>query len=180
MSEELEALLDVGRLKSFIDSRIPGRGEQLSVTRLRGGSSNLMFRVERAGLVYVLRRPPRERYDPTSHNMEREVTLAKALCKTDVPHPRLVTYCDDPAVIGAPFTLMEFVDGFSPIGVFPEPFESDPALRRQIGFGMVEALATLARVDWRHIGLESFGRPDGFLERQVDRWLGQLARYKTR
>lgn len=183
MSQEmadLAGLIDTDRLSRWIDDRIPGRGDRLAVARLHGGSSNLMFKLERAGRAYVLRRPPRERYDATSHNIEREVALFTALAKTDVPHPRLATYSTDASVIGAPFVVMEFVDGFSPVGVFPEPLESDPSLRRAIGFGMVEGLAVLAKVDWRGIGLEKFGKPHGFLERQVDRWMGQLARYRTR
>jgi aminoglycoside phosphotransferase (APT) family kinase protein len=180
MPNELRDLIDVGHLQDGIDQRIPGRGELVEVTRLHGGSSNLMFKLERAGRAYVLRRPPRERYDPTSHNIKREVTLFTALAKTDIPHPRLATYCEDADVIGAPFVVMEFVDGFSPVGVFPEPMESDLSLRRAIGFGMVDALAKLAILDWRGVGLEQFGKPVGFLERQVDRWMGQLGRYRTR
>lgn len=173
-------LLDEARLFEWIDSRLPGEGEPLAISVITGGSSNLLFSLKRAGRTFVLRRPPREKYDPTSHNMSREVRLLEALGKTNIPHPRLELYCDDSEIIGAHFLVMDFVDGFSPIGTFPEPFENDMSLRREIGFSMVEALSTLPRVDWKAVGLEGFGKPEGFLERQVDRWMGQLARYQTR
>lgn len=172
-------LLDENRLFEWIDTRIPGRGK-LAIHPIPGGSSNLMFRLERAGELFVLRRPPRQKYDATSHDLSREIKLLTALGKTAVPHPRLITYCNDPAVIGAPFIVMAYIEGFSPIGTFPEPFESDSVLRGQVGFRMVETLASLVAVDWREVGLESFGKPEGFLERQVDRWMSQLARYQLR
>lgn len=169
------------RLAAWMDVAMPERGgSSLTITPIKGGSSNLLYRLDRAGYSFVLRHPPREKYDPTSHNLAREAGLLAALGRTDVPHPRLVASCTDAQVIGVPFLVMEHVDGFSPVGCFPAPFQDDPGLRRQIGLGMVEALAKLATVDWRGIGLEGFGKPDGFLERQVDRWLGQLARYRTR
>lgn len=173
-------LLDEARVSAWLDSRLPGEGQPFAIRAITGGSSNLLFRLSRAGQSWVLRRPPREKYDPTSHNTSREVWLLKALGTSDVPHPRFVLGCTDTEVIGAPFLLIEFVDGFSPVGQFPEPFESDNALRREIGFSMIDGLARLQAVDWRAIGLEGFGKPDGFLERQVDRWMAQLARYRTR
>lgn len=173
-------LLDHMRVTQWLDSRLPDEGQPLHIVPIMGGSSNLLFRLDRCGKSYVLRRPPREKYDPTSHNMAREVRLLAALRNTAVAHPRLVAFCEDADVTGAPFLVMEFVDGFSPVGTFPNPFESDDRLRREIGFSMVDGLATLARVDWKAIGLDGFGKPGGFLDRQVDRWMGQLARYQMR
>jgi len=173
-------LCNEARLTAWLDLRLPGQGGQFVVTPITGGSSNLLFRLERAGHSYVLRRPPRERYDPTSHDTSREVRLLSALGRTDVPHPRFVLECADSEVIGVPFLIMGFVDGFSPIGRLPVPFQDDPGLRRRIGMSLIVGLAKLHAVDWRGIGLEGFGKPDGFLERQVDRWMAQLARYCTR
>jgi len=175
-----DGLLDESRARDWLESRLPGADGAISFSPITGGSSNLLFLVERDGRKYVLRRPPREKYDPTSHNMAREVRLLRALGQTDVPHPRFVDFCEEVDVIGAPFLVMEYVDGFSPVGRFPEPFESDDDHRRAIGFGMVETLAILPKVDWRAVGLNGFGKPEGFLDRQVDRWMGQLARYQTR
>lgn len=173
-------LLDESRARDWLEDRLPLAGGPITFAPITGGSSNLLFLVEQNGRKFVLRRPPREKYDPTSHNMAREVRLLEALGHTDVPHPRLIAFCSDADIIGAPFLVMEHVDGFSPVGRFPEPFESDAGARRAIGLGMVEALAKLPKVDWKAIGLDGFGKPDGFLDRQVDRWMGQLERYRTR
>lgn len=174
-----DGLLDERRARKWLADRLQVSGT-IRFAPITGGSSNLLFLIEQDGAKYVLRRPPREKYDPTSHNMAREVRLLRALGHTDVPHPRLVAFCEDADVIGAPFLVMEHVDGFSPVGRFPAPFEDEMSHRRAIGLGMIEALATLPRVDWRGIGLEGFGKPEGFLERQVDRWMEQLSRYQTR
>lgn len=178
--ETAGGLLDEERARAWLQAHLPGRGDAIRFAPITGGSSNLLFLVEQDNRQYVLRRPPREKYDPTSHNMEREVRLLQALGRTNVPHPRFIAFCDDAEVIGAPFLVMEYVEGFSPVGRFPAPFESPESWRRAIGFGMVEALATLPKVDWKAIGLDGFGKPDGFLDRQVDRWMGQLGRYGTR
>lgn len=180
MGADHGGLLDEARLSAWLDARLPGQGSPFSIRAITGGSSNLLFRLDRAGCSHVLRRPPRARYDPTSHDTSREVRLLKALAATDVPHPRFVLECRDTEVIGVPFLVMEHIDGFSPVGALPEPFEQDLALRRNIGFTMIDGLAKLRAVDWRAIGLEGFGKPDGFLQRQVDRWMAQLARYQTR
>ena len=83
-------------------------------------------------------------------------------------------------MIGAPFILMEHIDGFTPVAPLPAPFDHDPAARRALGTELVDALAELALVDWRAVGLDGFGKPDGFLARQVDRWLWQLDSYRSR
>ena len=83
-------------------------------------------------------------------------------------------------MIGVPFIVMERIDGFTPIDPLPAPFDHDPSTRHGLGTEMVDVLAELALVDWRAVGLEGFGKPDGFLARQVDRWLWQLDSYRSR
>jgi aminoglycoside phosphotransferase (APT) family kinase protein len=174
-------VIDEASLASWLATQLPMGRDDLVVTPLLGGSSNRLYRLSyAAGPSYVLRCPPREKYDPTSHNVSREITLLSALGKTDLPHSRLITSCSDTTVIGVPFLIMAFVDGFSPVGLFPEPFESSNTQRRQIGVAMVEALAALAKLPWSVIGLKDFGKPEGFLLRQVDRWMTQLTRYQSR
>jgi aminoglycoside phosphotransferase (APT) family kinase protein len=173
-------VLDESRLVKWMQGRLPDAGGEITLHPLAGGSSNLLYRLDVGRHSYVVRTPPRAKYDRSSHNISREITLLGALGKTSVPHPRLLGHCDDADVVGVPFMVMTFVDGFSPVGVFPEPFEGDESARHQIGMCMVEALAGLANLNWQKIGLANFGRPEGFLERQVDRWMGQLARYQTR
>ena len=89
-------------------------------------------------------------------------------------------YCADADVIGAPFLVMEVIDGFTPGFELPDPFASDMTLRHELAMAYVDGIAELSAVDWRARGLEGLGKPEGFLERQVSRWLAQLDRYRTR
>jgi aminoglycoside phosphotransferase (APT) family kinase protein len=157
-----------------------GGNAPIEVTRITSGASNEMFEVTRDGEVMILRRPPPARVARSAHDVVREHRVLSALSGTDVPHPHPIALCDDEAVIGAPFYLMERIDGFAPREPLPPPFDSDLAVRRAMGLELIDVLARLACVDWIAAGLEGFGKPDGFLERQVGRWLGQLDTYRTR
>ena len=112
--------------------------------------------------------------------MAREFRVLRALESTPVPHPTPVAMCADDSVIGAPFYVMARIDGFTPRIPLPSPFADDPAARHDMGIQVVEVLGQLARVDWEREGLVGFGKPDGYLDRQVDRWLGQLERVRER
>ena len=173
-------LLDLEALEDWIGDRLPGTGEDLRVRQISGGASNEMFELDRAGHRWVLRRPPRHRISKSAHDMGREFRVLTALGGTPVPHPSPLLLCEDESVIGAPFFLMSHVDGFAPKDPLPAPFDADPDLRRALGFALVDGLAEVALVDWRAAGLEGFGRPEGFLERQVSRWAGQLETYRVR
>jgi aminoglycoside phosphotransferase (APT) family kinase protein len=176
----LEGLVDPVALAAWMDDQdgLPGRGEPLEVRRVSSGASNDIFEVERGGEVLMLRRPPRVGREQSDEIMLREARVLAALNGTPVPHPTFRAVCADPSVLGATFYLMERVEGFTPMRELPEPFRSDPALRREMGFQLVEAAGHLANVDWRAAGLEGFGRPEGFHERQADRWLAHLAGYE--
>jgi len=176
---ELAGLVDVPRLEAWIGERLPGAGSPLEVRRITSGASNEIFELRRAGHCFILRRPARVPQVPPE-NMLREFRVLSALEGTPVPHPKPLLACDDPAVIGTFFYVMERIEGFTPRLPLPPPFDRDPAARHGLGTALVEALAALASVDWRAAGLEGLGRPAGYLERQVDRWLGQLERYRTR
>ncbi|HWM20997.1 MAG TPA: phosphotransferase family protein [Ilumatobacteraceae bacterium] len=181
-SEQTEpGLVDERRLDAWIGDRLPGGGAPLHVERMgeATGSGNALFRVRRGGHEWVLRRPPEVVNAPGASDMVREWRLLSALEGTDVPHPRPLLLCDDVDVLGAPFLLMDVVDGFTPVGSLPPPYDN-PAARRALAYAMVDALAQLAHVDWVAAGLDGLGKPDGFLERQVPRWLAQLDRYRTR
>jgi aminoglycoside phosphotransferase (APT) family kinase protein len=113
----------------------------------------------------------------------REWRIIEALDGTDVPHTPAVAFCPGAEILGRPFYLMGFVDGWSPMGTggrWPEPFGSDLEARRGLAFQIVEGAALLGRVDWQAKGLGDLGRPDGFHERQVDRWTTFLERIKGR
>ena len=178
MTESFAGLLDVERLEAWIDDRLGGAGERFDVRRISTGASNEIFELRRAGHRWVLRRPAPSSRAP--ENLMREVRLLTALDVTDVPHPQVVVACDDVGVVGAPFYVMEFVDGFTPTRDLPAPYDVDDAARRRLGLELIDALASLGAVDWNAVGLDGFGRPDGFLERQVARWLGFDASSRTR
>lgn len=174
--------LDVARLDDWIGGRLPGRGLPLQATRLGAamGIANALFLLTRGDHRWVFRQPPPVKNDPSASDTVREWRILCALDGTDVPHPYPLLLCDDVSVLGRPFLIMSLVDGFTPGFELPEPFLSDLALRRELGFEYVEGCARLSMVDWRGRGLEGLGRPAGFLERQVPRWMAQLQRYQRR
>jgi aminoglycoside phosphotransferase (APT) family kinase protein len=169
-------------LDSWLAERLPGAcaGAQIARIVSINGTSNEMFTVRSAGNLWVLRRPPAVANAPSAHNVLREFGILRALDGTDVPHPRPIAACADPRVFERPFYVMEHVDGFSGERPLPPPYDRAPAPRRGLGIELVDALAKVARVDWRAAGFRELGHPDGFLARQVDRWLGQLESYRTR
>ena len=180
-------LVDEARVAGWMDSQGIAVGAPISITRVTTGHSNEVFRVERGDLVAILRRPPRTPLSPTAHDMAREFRVLSAFCDragwhgaTPVPVPKPIALCADVDVIGAPFYLMHVIDGVVVRESVPDAIADDPDAARACGFALVDALAGIHRFDWRAGGLDGFGRPDGYLERQVPRWIGQLERYKTR
>lgn len=165
------SLVDPEALGRYLDDRVPGAGP-FEVERLRAGHSNETFFVRRSGHEWVLRRPPAGAFLPTAHDVLREHRVLAALADTPARVPRVLLACNDESVIGAPFYLMERVDGFVVRDRLPEAY--DEADRRRIGEELVDALAEVHAVDWRAVGLEGWGRPTGYLERQLRRWSGQL------
>lgn len=175
-------MLDTEALGAWIGDRLPAAGAPLSAERMGEGTgiANALYLVRRGGETWVLRRPPAVKIDPSASDTAREWRILTALEDTPVPHPRPLLYCADPSVIGAAFMIMELVDGFTPGFELPEPFASDEILRRGLAMAYVDGCAALSQVDWKGRGLDGLGKPDGFLERQVPRWLAQLDRYRTR
>jgi aminoglycoside phosphotransferase (APT) family kinase protein len=173
-AERTKGLVDHDALAAWMDERdLPGKGEPVDATFISGGSSNEIFEIRRGDAVMALRRPPRKVPEGRNETMMREFRVLEALSGTDVPHPEAIAGCDDPSVIGACFYLMGHIDGWSPMGMgdmWPEPFADDLTARKALGIQLVDGIARLSRVDWRAKGLEGFGKPDGFLERQADRW----------
>jgi len=173
---EIEGV-DLEILEVWMDEQGLPPGEIGVVDRLTGGTQNILLRFERGGRHYVLRRPPIHKRANSDDTMRREARVLGALARTDVPHPALIAACPDEALIGAAFYLMEPVDGFNATMGLPELHEGDPEIRRGMGFAMAEGIASLGAVDYRAVGLEGLGRPEGFLERQVSRWRHQLETY---
>lgn len=185
----MEPLVDPARLETWMDDEGIEPGEPVTVERITTGHSNEVFRVTRGARTLVLRRPPRTPLSPTAHDMAREFRVLSAFhdpagwastSASPVPVPTPVACCTDAAVLGAPFYLMEPVDGVVVRDRLPPPLDSSSDAPRACAFALVDALAGIHAFDWQAGGLDGFGRPDGYLDRQVPRWLGQLARYKTR
>ena len=141
-----------------------------TVTLIAGGKSNLTYRVDAAAGAAVLRRPPLGHVLPTAHDMGREFRVMAALSGTAVPVPRMLHQCTDAGVLGQPFYVMELVEGHVCRDALPVGYADRPEQRLAIGEGLVDALAALHAVDPAQVGLAEFGRPDGYLARQVARW----------
>jgi len=175
--------IDVPRVTEFFARHVPGGAGRLRFSLLAGGRSNLTYRVEREGVpprLFVLRRPPLGHVLPTAHDMAREHRVLSALARTDVPVARPLALCEDPSVNGAPFYVMEYRPGVVLERELPPGFADDEDARRGISLALVDTLVRLHAVDVDAVGLAGFGRPDGYLERQVRRWVGQWERSRTR
>jgi aminoglycoside phosphotransferase (APT) family kinase protein len=165
--------LDLERLRAHL-----GSGE-LTATMFAGGRSNLTYAVTDGTERWVLRRPPLGHVLPTAHDMPREHKVLQALSAAGFPAPRPVLLCTDPEVIGAPFYLMEHVDGT----IYRDPAVLDalgPEAVRALTLSLVDTLADLHALEPAAIGLADFGRPEGFNERQVRRWKKQLDASRSR
>lgn len=166
-----------------MDAReLPGAGLPIEYEFLSGGSQNEIYEIRRGDARCVIRIPPPTAPASRDEGILREWRIIEALDGTDVPHTAAVAMCDDTSVLGRSFYLMGLVDGWSPMGRsgWPEPFDTDVAARAGLGRQLAEGIALLSKVDWRAKGLHDLGRPDGFHERQVDRWTAFLERIKGR
>jgi aminoglycoside phosphotransferase (APT) family kinase protein len=183
--DRTQGLVDPTVLARWMDERkLPGAGEPLAVRFISGGASNEIFAITRGDARMALRRPPRNVPKGRNETMLREYRVLAALRDSGVPHTRAIAVCDDTSVLGACFYLMDFVDGWSCMsldqGCWPAPFDTDLEARKGLAYELIDAIATLGQVDWRARGLEGFGKPEGFHERQVDRWKAHLAQFKFR
>lgn len=171
--------LDLPAVERWMDSVGFGSGPVTNVRPVGGGTQNLMYRFERDGLGYVLRRGPRHPRPESNDALRREMTVLHALGETAVPHPRLLAGCETPDVLGdSVFFLMEPIDGINAMVDLSPTQQASAAIRHRMGLSVVDALLTLDALDPKQIGLGALGHPDGFLERQVRRWLGQLDSYR--
>lgn len=174
--------LDVGPLDDWIGDRLPGAGQPLTAARLGAdaGIGNALYLLDRGRHRWVLRRPPAIKNHPSAANTEREWRILHALEGSAVPHPEPLLFCDDPSVIGTTFMIMSVIDGFTPAVGIPAWIADDADNLYALGMAYVDALVELQKVDWATAGLADLGKPEGFLERQVSRWMGQLEGYRVR
>jgi aminoglycoside phosphotransferase (APT) family kinase protein len=185
LTEVEEPSLDADRLTAWLDTLdLPGRGAPVAHDYISGGSQNVIFEIRRGDLHAALRIPPPAAPQSRDDGIVREWRIIEALTGTDVPHPSAVAVCSDTSVLGRAFYLMGFVDGWSPMNLadrrWPPPFDTDLDARRGLSFQLAEGIARLSMVDWQAKGLHDLGRPDGFHERQVDRWTAFFERIRGR
>jgi aminoglycoside phosphotransferase (APT) family kinase protein len=177
-----EPELDVERLAPWMDKAGLGTGAPLEHRFISGGSQNAIYEIRRGDVHAALRIPPPPAPQSRDEGILREWRIIEALDGTDVPHTPAVAVCEDTTVLGRTFYLMGFVDGWSPMSIrtWPPPFDTDLDARQGLSYQLIEGIALLSKVDWRAKGLDGLGRPDGFHERQVERWTTFLDRIKGR
>lgn len=171
--------LDLDRLRAYLDTNAPHLSGELTATLVPGGRSNLTYFVHTPTMQYVLRRPPLGHVLTTAHDMAREHRVITALVNAEVRVPKSLLLCEDESVIGAPFYLMSKVEGT----VFRTKQETallSEAGAKRVSVDLIETLARLHQVDPAAVGLEQFGKVEGFLERQLARWQKQLTSSNSR
>ncbi|WP_329215823.1 phosphotransferase family protein [Streptomyces sp. NBC_01485] len=180
MSPDHPPGLDLDRLRALLERERPGLVHGPLTGRLiEGGRSNLTYAVTDGAAKWVVRRPPLGHVLATAHDMRREHRVISALHPTSVPVPRPVLLCEDEEVLGSPFYVMEFVEG-TPYRTADELLPLGPERTRNAVLSLVDTLVELHAVDPVEVGLADFGRPEGFLDRQLRRWGKQLDASRTR
>ena len=174
----MDELIKLEPLRAWLDGQGLGEGE-IGAERIGEGHSNVTFLVRRGNERLVLRRPPRPPLPPSAHDVLREARVLRAVEGTAVRVPRVLAVCDDESVLGVPFYVMEEVRGSVITDSIPDALDT-PEGREGIGRELIQALAEIHEVDWRACGLEGFGKPSGYLERQLRRFNGLWEHNKTR
>jgi aminoglycoside phosphotransferase (APT) family kinase protein len=167
--------IDFLALARWMDGEGLGSGAIDDVASLGGGTQNILLRFRRAGRAYILRHPPPHPRPESNEIMRREARVLAAL-DGRIPHPALIAACGDDTALGAAFYLMEPVDGVN-VADAPRPVHCEPAVQHRMGLAMAEGIAALGEVDPVAVGLDGFGRVEGFLARQPARWRRQLDGY---
>jgi aminoglycoside phosphotransferase (APT) family kinase protein len=171
-------LLVLDPLEAFLDAHGLGSGE-VRASPVGEGHSNVTYLIERGGEEFVLRRPPRPPLPPSAHDVLREARLLRALRDTPARVPGVLAVGEDEQVIGSPFYVMEKIEGDVIVTSMPPALDS-PEQRLATAHELIDALVEIHAVDWRAVGLEGFGKPTGYLERQLRRFLGLWEINKTR
>jgi aminoglycoside phosphotransferase (APT) family kinase protein len=164
-------------LEAFLDDRGLGSGP-IEAERIGEGHSNITYLLRRGDEVFVLRRPPRPPLPPSAHDVLREARLLSAV-EGKLRTPAVLATCDDEAVLGVPFYVMEYMQGTVITNAIPAPIDT-PEGRAQIADELIGALVDVHSLDWRACGLEGFGKPTGYLDRQLRRFTGLWEHNKTR
>ncbi|MBL8628252.1 MAG: phosphotransferase [Rhodospirillaceae bacterium] len=168
---------DEAALAAYLTQALEGFAGPASIRQFQGGQSNPTFLITTPQRKYVLRKKPPGKLLPSAHQVEREFAVLKALYGTGVPVPQPLVLCEDASIIGTAFYVMAFVE--NRVYTAPGMPDTTPDQRRGVYMSLAETLAKLHTVDWRACGLENFGRPDGYLTRQVERWTKQYIATKS-
>lgn len=171
--------IDAATLERWLDAQLGGR-VPLDVQAMPGGGSCEIFSIRRGGAHWVLRRAPARASSSTAHDVLREHRILDAIQNEDVRIAKPIVACDDPAVAGTPFYVMEFVDGVPIRQDLPAAYADSREAQTLALTELIDALAEVHNVDWRRCGLAGLGKLEGYLERQVPRWLSQLDSYRCR
>ena len=168
---------DTGRLADWLRANVEGYSGELAVEQFKGGQSNPTFLLSAGNRKYVMRRKPPGKLLPSAHAVDREYRVISALAKTDVPVARSYALCQDDAVIGTAFYVMDYVDGR--ILWDPALPGMQPAERTAIFDEMNRVIAALHNVDYASVGLADYGKPGSYFARQIDRWSKQYRASET-
>ena len=171
--------LDASAVADYLRGRLPESARPLEILQFPGGHANLTYLLRFGDREYVLRRPPLGPVAPRSHDMVREYRALAALGPYFAPAPRVFVLCEDPAVIGAPFFVMERRHGLVVRRTMPPEIADEPAVRRRIGEAAIDTLADLHAVPVAGTPVAALGKPEGFVERQIRGWADRWQRAKT-
>ncbi len=171
--------LNEANLNTFLRENLGAKSDEIVVEQFPAGSSNLTYCVSIGDEEYVLRRPPFGNQVKSAHDMSREFNVLSKLSKVYKPAPKPLLYCADEAVIGSEFYLMERRKGLIIRGKSPESLETSKDLQRKVCESFIENLAGLHALDYKKIGLENLGKPEGYAQRQVEGWTKRYFKAKT-
>lgn len=176
MAELVEVLpqhrFDEAALAGYLDGKLPELKLPVGIRQFQGGQSNPTYQLtDAAGNRYVLRKKPPGNILPSAHAVDREYAVMRALLSTGVPVPTVRLLCEDTAVIGTAFYVMNYIDGQVHVDIKLADVPKD--LRAGYYFAMVDGLAALHTVNWRAVGLGEFGKPENYVARQISRWTKQ-------
>lgn len=170
---------DEARLADYLHGQLPGADQPLAVRQFGGGKANLTYLLDYGSHQYVLRRPPLGPVADKAHDMQREYTVLSRLHAAYPLAPKAFLYCPDEDVIGSDFFVMERRHGVVVRDTLPDAFADIDDAPRRMSRALVDALANLHAVDYEAIGLGDLGRPEGFIERQVEGWYRRWQAAKT-
>ncbi|MGE3073238.1 MAG: phosphotransferase family protein [Dehalococcoidia bacterium] len=180
MQNDVPAGIKYDAVSRFFAENVPGGDAPLTFSLISGGRSNLTYKVESKNGTWVLRRPPLGHVLPTAHDMAREFRVLSGVAKVDYPAPKPIALCEDGSVNDYPFYVMEYREGVIIAEDIPEGYADTEERRTKISKALVKTLVQLHAIDYNAVGLGDFGRPEGYLERQVRRWGEQWERSETR